>query len=421
MKKVTTEALCELIEERKTELFELLSKYIKVDSRTFGNGGLERELAEVIMNDCKGLGLGCELYSPLEIEGFKELPDYMEGRALENRPNMTAIWRGEKDENGLHIMGHSDTVGFGEIENWSFDPLCGKIEDGRVYGRGACDDKYALATAVFLIKLLQDMGFEPKKNLVFTAYCDEELGGSHGAMAAVLKAPSERILNMDGRFVVWHCASGGQVVTYKYHSEKTVDSAEHGARALPLVLDEIAKFAKSRRDELEANCNYDGTNIPETSLRYTGIKVGDNGTDLGVGEAEFTYYTDKSRDEIYEELSTIEKILAEKLRPLGFIGDGFVPKTRFFHYGYCPKNAPEIVELQDAAREACGEEIAVCGSCLSDLSVIFKYGGQNAFAFGAGRDFSKEGGAHQPNEFIECSDLLKYAKAVGAYILRTVG
>jgi len=345
----------------------------------------------------------------------------MEGRGLENRPNVTAVWQGESDENALHLMGHLDTVDFGSLDNWSRDPLSGEISDGRVWGRGACDDKYALATVAFLIKVLRDMGFSPKKNIVFSAYCDEELGGSHGAMAAVLKAPSKRIVNMDGRFGVWHCASGGQVVTYKYHSEKTVDSAEWGARALPVVLDSIAEFAAHRREELDANPFYRGTIIPRTSLRYTGIKVGSNGTDLGVGEAEFTYYTDKSKDEIYKELHALEDVIAERLRPLGFIGDGFYPNTRFFHYGYTDPKGDAILEMQAAAREACREEIEVVGSCLSDLSVILKYGGGNAFAFGSGRDFSLEGGAHQPNEFIECDALLKYAKVIGVYILRSVG
>jgi acetylornithine deacetylase/succinyl-diaminopimelate desuccinylase-like protein len=63
----------------------------------------------------------------------------------------------------------------------------------------------------------------------------------------------------------------------------------------------------------------------------------------------------------------------------------------------------------------------VCGSCLSDLSVISKYGSSKAFAYGCGRDFSKKGGAHQPNEFMECDSLLRYAKTIAAYVVRVLG
>ena len=62
----------------------------------------------------------------------------------------------------------------------------------------------------------------------------------------------------------------------------------------------------------------------------------------------------------------------------------------------------------------------VCGSCLSDLSVIGKFGGKCAFAYGGGRDFSLPGGAHQPNEFIECDKLVDFAKTVAAYVVKVL-
>ena len=97
------------------------------------------------------------------------------------------------------LMAHLDTVEIGDRANWTVDPFGGEIIDGKIYGRGACDDKYGIAASLFLIKVLQSLGFTPKKNLLFTAYCDEEHGGSHGALAAVLRYPTSRIVNLDGR------------------------------------------------------------------------------------------------------------------------------------------------------------------------------------------------------------------------------
>jgi len=68
-----------------------------------------------------------------------------------------------------------------------------------------------------------------------------------------------------------------------------------------------------------------------------------------------------------------------------------------------------------------GKEPIVCGSCLSDLSVISKYGSSRAYGFGAGRGFSEPGGAHQPNEYIECEKFLEYTKVIAAYILKVLG
>ena len=414
--------LCRLIDENKDTLFSLLSSLIKIDSENFGDHGNEEACAKYVHSLCEKMGLNSQWYSPLSLENFLENPDYFPGRGLENRYNVSAVWQGSENINELMLMGHIDTVVIGDRSNWNADPLSGEIKDGKVFGRGACDDKYAVAAALFLIQLLKEAGFKPKKNLVFAAYCDEELGGSHGALAAVLKDPCNRIVNMDGKEdQIWHCASGGQVTTYRYHTVDTVDSAEKAAMAIPVVIDGLKEFAKRRREELEANPFYAGTIIPGTSMRYTEVRAGNNGADLGVGELQFGYYTDKTKDEIYAEFAQIEIELNEKLAPMGIQGDGFIPYTRFFHYGYCDPGCKAIQDMLDAAQEATGSQPKVCGSCLSDLSIILKYSNADAYGFGAGRNFYDEGGAHQPNEYIECDKLVEYTKTIGAYILKVLG
>lgn len=414
--------VCNLIDERKEELFKLLSDLIKINSESFSEYGNEEECARYVDKLCGELGLESDLYSPLDIEGFTEHQDYMPGRNLENRYNVVARWKGRENIDELMLMAHTDTVKIGELANWEFDPLSGEIKDGKIFGRGACDDKYAVATALFIIKLLKEQGFEPKANLLFAAYSDEEYGGSHGALAAVTKYPCNRIVSADGiEDQIWHCGSGGGEMKYLFHTKETVDSAKTAAMAIPVVIEVIEKFSKNRKIELEENRFYKGTIIPETSLRYMGVKAGNAGADLGMGEVYFVFYTDKTKDEIYSEFAELEKELEERLLPLGIIGDGFKPATRFFHYVFCEPDSEDVKLMLEASREATGDEPIVCGSCLSDLSVISKYGSSRAFGFGAGRDFSEIGGAHQPNEFIECDKLIKYAKTIAAYVIKVLG
>lgn len=413
--------ICELIETNKQELFELLSNLIKINSESFGDHGNEKTCAEYILKLCNELGLSSEMYSPLELENFEQSPDYFPGRNLENRYNVTAKWKGTEDCDKLMLMAHIDTVEFGSESSWDKPPLSGEISDGKIFGRGAGDDKYAIATCLFLIKLLKNAGLVPKKNLVFNAYCDEELGGSHGAMAAVIKDPCDIIINLDGgKNQIWHCASGGQVVTYKYRVNETVSSAEPTAKAFPIVLKELSKFGNRRRKELEKNPYYKGTIIPETSMRYNEIRAGNNDMDKDVGLLKFTFYTDKTKEEIWDEFSKIDSVLQKKLKALGITSEGFNAETRFFHYGACDTENAEIKNLVDSAKEATGEETLVCGSCLSDLSILLKYGSANTFAYGGGRDFSEPGGPHQPNEFIECDDLVNFTKKIAAYVLKTL-
>lgn len=413
--------LCTWIEERQDELYDTLCKLIRINSENFARYGNEKEIAEYIAACCRELDLDTDLYSPLELEGFTEHPDYLEGRHLENRPNVTACWKGKEDRNGLMLMGHLDTVPIGDRSLWSFEPLAGEIRDGKIWGRGACDDKYALATSLFLIRVLKDHGFEPQKNLLFTAYCDEESGGSHGALASVLKYPCDRIVNMDCKnFEIWHCASGGQCAKYRYHVDEPVDSAKRAAEAIPIVMEVINEFGQRRRDELAVNRFYKNTIIPETALRYMNVRAGGNGNDLHVGEVGFGIYTERTREEIMAEYEEMEAELQKRLAPLGIVGDGFRKTTRFFHYAYSEPDCPAIQEMQQAARETSGRELVPCGSCLSDLSVILKYGSKEAFGFGIGRGFDVYGGAHQPDEYITCENLLEYAKIIGAYILKSL-
>ena len=413
--------ILKLIDERKEELFELLSSLIKINSENFRTCGNEGKIAKYIFELCEELNLETDIYSPLEIENFEKHPDYMPGRNLKKRYNVTARWRGEEDVDGLMLMAHSDTVEIGNVESWNKDPLSGEISDGKIWGRGACDDKYALATTLFIIKLLKEQGFKPKQNILFTAYVDEERGGSHGALASVLKYPCERIINLDcHEGQICNASAGGQGVYYNYHTKNTVDSAKTATSVLPIIMEELEKFGDRRRKELSENRFYKGTIVPETALRYMDIHVGNDGKDLGRGALSFTFYTDKTKEEIQAELNEIENILEQRLEPFNIISDGFSPRTRFFHYVYCEPDSADIKAMLDAVKESGGREYSICGMCLSDMSVISKYGNSNAFAIGAGRDFSVAGGAHQPDEFIECEKFLEFTKAIAVYIMNTI-
>jgi len=419
---LTVQKLCALIEERKEELFQLLGALIQINSENFGTHGNEKECAEKIHQLCLSLGLESDLYSPMELEGFEKHPDYMPGRMLEEKYNVTARWIGQENGDELMLMAHHDTVEIGNLENWTSEPLSGRCEDGKIYGRGACDDKYAIAAALYVIGLLKELGFEPRKNLLFTAYCDEERGGSHGALASVLRYPCRTTVNMDGKWgTIYHCASGGGRFVYRYHTVQSVDSARMTADALPVVLEQLDTFGARRKQELEQNPYYQGTNIPDTCFRFLDVRAGNNGLDLDRGRLEFACYTDKTKEQIESELEQLDRVLAEKLAPLGMVSDGFTPATRFFHYASCSPDDEAITDMLDAAEEAAGCRPKVCGSCLSDLSVIAKYSCGSAFALGAGREFYEAGGAHQPNEWIETERLLQFTKIIGAYVLKTLG
>ncbi len=419
---MNTETLLTLIDRRREELFSLLCELVQIDSQNFGETGREEPAAEHIAALCRKMGLQTEVYSPLEVPGLSESEDYVPGRNLERRFNVTARLAGERNEDALMLMGHSDTVPIGDAAVWKFPPLFGVVRDGKILGRGACDDKYALATVLFLLRLLTEAGFRPKKNLIFTAYSDEEYGGSHGAMAACMRYPCERIVNMDGKdFEIWQCAAAGQNACLTYHIKEGQESALSAARLLPKVLTALEGFGARRRAEMAVNPNYVGSQTPEGAMRYMEVRAGQAGNDLNRGSVLFTYYTDKTEGEIYAEFDALCAALNRELEPEGAVCDGVRGATRFFRYGFAPRDCAPITDMQRAAARASGRELPVMGACLSDLSVILKYGSPEAFGFGIGRGFSVDGGAHQPNEYIECDRLVEYAGIIGTYVLDFLG
>ncbi|MFQ5584983.1 MAG: YgeY family selenium metabolism-linked hydrolase [Calditrichia bacterium] len=74
----------------------------------------------------------------------------------------------------LAIDGHIDTVDVGNPDLWEVDPFKGALSDGRIYGRGASDQKGGIASAVYAGKLLKQTGVPEEVTLWVTATVQEE-------------------------------------------------------------------------------------------------------------------------------------------------------------------------------------------------------------------------------------------------------
>jgi succinyl-diaminopimelate desuccinylase len=85
------------------------------------------------------------------------------------------------DGNGrtLILYGHLDTVE--AFKGWSKDPFGAEILNGKIYGRGASDDKSSVTAEFFATKALIEAGVKLNGKLILTAVIDEETGGLRGA------------------------------------------------------------------------------------------------------------------------------------------------------------------------------------------------------------------------------------------------
>ena len=158
------------------------------------------------------------VYRPEDPEGNEErvarfLADYLEGEGFEvqtesaapGRPNVWAVWEGDRPGKTLLFEGHTDVVTEGDAGEWEHTPFAAEREGGRIYGRGACDTKGNLAAAVMAVRAIKDSGVPFPGRLILCHPVDEEgmmlgikrfieAGHAGGVDGAVICEPEENQL-----------------------------------------------------------------------------------------------------------------------------------------------------------------------------------------------------------------------------------
>ncbi len=74
----------------------------------------------------------------------------------------------------LLLNGHMDTVDVGDVARWPHPPYGAVIQDGILYGRGACDMKGSLAAMVYGVQALREAGIELAGDLYVVGVVQEE-------------------------------------------------------------------------------------------------------------------------------------------------------------------------------------------------------------------------------------------------------
>src|SRR5712691_3282045 len=143
-------------------LRELAAQLVAIDSINpdlIAGAAGERELAYFVREWSERRGLDVEVVGPSQ------------------RPSVIAIARGSGGGRSLLLKAHLDTVGVAGM-NAPFEP---RIEDGRLYGRGAYDMKAALAAVLDAAAKIEKV----RGAVIVTAVADEELASI--GTAAVLE------------------------------------------------------------------------------------------------------------------------------------------------------------------------------------------------------------------------------------------
>lgn len=72
---------------------------------------------------------------------------------------------------------HIDTVGVGDPAEWDWDPFKGKVENGILYARGACDEKNSTPGMVYGLAMARDLGLLDGFTVYYFGNMEEECDG----------------------------------------------------------------------------------------------------------------------------------------------------------------------------------------------------------------------------------------------------
>jgi putative selenium metabolism hydrolase len=84
------------------------------------------------------------------------------------------IGRVGKGKTVIAFDAHIDTVDVGNPALWSFDPFAGQVHDGKVWGRGAADQKGGMAAMLAAGRIIKELGLAADATLLFTGTVMEE-------------------------------------------------------------------------------------------------------------------------------------------------------------------------------------------------------------------------------------------------------
>ena len=146
------------------EIIESLQTLIRIES--VKSGPLEN------MPFGKGVGEALRYYLALGGKSGLKTKNY-DGYAGEIILPASMPAGGETAES-VAVLVHLDVVPAGE--GWSSPPFSGELKDGRIYGRGAADDKGAAIVCLYALKQLLEERALLTKNVKLIAGCDEESG-----------------------------------------------------------------------------------------------------------------------------------------------------------------------------------------------------------------------------------------------------
>lgn len=356
--------------------------------------------------------------SLIEVESHKDHPDHelplarlltrlfanagieawMSG-AWQGRPNVLARW-GPETQPALVFNGHLDTIPAYNMPA-AFQP---RVADGRLWGRGACDMKGALAAMAYALVCLKRTGAAPRRSLMFAGAMGEEEGnwGSHYLLLGGLEADAAIVGEATNlRIGTAHKGQGWFDLVVKgkaTHSsvpEQGINAVVHASRLIVALEDQLQPVLAGRLHPLLGR-----------SLLNVGVVAGGDQPNVVPGSCkvgcERRWLPGETLSSVVAELeSVIAGLRSREPRFEAVVGLAQFSRTVPHPAMDLPLDSPVVRLLQEATRRALGAPRETYGVPYSCDAGLLTGGGVPSAVFGPG-DIAQ---AHSDAEYISVDEL----------------
>ena len=169
----------ETIDGMQDEIVEKISEVVRIPSINPKYPGVVKE--EVLGGETNANQVVAELYRTVGCE-----VDVWEAEA--RRANAVGVLKGAGGGQSLIFNGHIDTVPTGRPEDWRWsDPFSGKVDGGKIYGRGSCDMKGPVVSQAMAAQALQRLGIRLKGDLLLESVVGEEVMDHEAGVTATVR------------------------------------------------------------------------------------------------------------------------------------------------------------------------------------------------------------------------------------------
>lgn len=324
----------------------------------------------------------------------------------------------------LHFNGHYDVVPPGG--GWSVDPFAAVLRDGKLYGRGTCDQKAGIAASIFAVEAVRRAGIALNGTLEQSATPDEESGGFAGVAYlcdrgrlsqarqryVVITEPldPERVC-IGHRGVYWFELTTLGRVGHGSMPGLAVNAAEELARLIETIDRELRPKLRARSSAAPV----EPATARQPSINLNAIHAGQPLDVWQTPTVPDRAHAVFDRRFIHEE--TFDAVRAEIVELLDRQGVAYELRDLMRVdplLGRAEARLPR--EASAAIRDVLGVEAAVIASpgTYDQKHVVRRAGIEECIAYGPGRLVL----AHQPDEHVALEDLLAATKVLALLVLR---